>query len=98
MAINCDAFRQKLNRETGVRKMTAANDNSTEHPTAIYEQQLATAHRHASIVAHGMQKLLDPTDAAGVMIGAGAGVLEAAFGRERAIEYLKALADEMQAS
>lgn len=60
------------------------------------ELRLKKARGHASVTAAGLATMLGPVDAAGVLIGAGFGVLADAFGAELAVTYLRELADEVE--
>jgi hypothetical protein len=61
------------------------------------ESLLAKARAHMSNSALGMQKYLDPIDVAGVLMGAGCGVLLNAFGKEETVKYLLGLAADLDA-
>ena len=59
-------------------------------------EKLRQAHRHTSHLAAGLVKVFGPIDAAGVLIGAAAGILEVEGGSALAAKYLRELAADVE--
>lgn len=60
------------------------------------ETKLERARSHMSVTAKKLTAVLGPTDAAGVLMGAAVGVLSEAFGQDKAVEYLREIANEIE--
>lgn len=61
-------------------------------------ERKAHAEAHVAAAAHGLCLVLGPLPAAGVLLGAGLALLERSQGRDRAVEYLRTLANEIAVS
>ena len=61
------------------------------------DKKLALARGHMTATAAGLRHVLGPLNAAGVLIGAAVGVLSMAFGEAKAAEYVRKLADDLDA-
>jgi hypothetical protein len=57
---------------------------------------LRAAHQRMGVVAQGLAGKLGAMDAAGVLVGAAVGVLEAEGGPALAAKYLREMADEVE--
>ena len=67
-----------------------------DHDPDIRDQRLEEARTHMSAVAIGLQAGLAPINAVGVLMGAAIGILESTYDSEKAAQYLREIADELE--